>query len=272
MNVKILLIAIVAAAALATAANFDLMLKCAALQLYVNATKANITLPSCDALNKTVVVVKTAGGPLPMIGVGELRHLNASRDIFSQIKAIRRAALENLTRHAERAVILAYRSFNNTENIEAAVSGVDRGINTLIRVRDLLSKVNASREAIRAIEDNIKWLNLTRRVIAGRPEDFINLTAIRNVTNIEDVEKILERQREELKQLLDRFEKIKIAGLPRALIQERWDWLNKTATWMKDPAVRSQIIKAIREGKLPDLVKEVVSRGPPAPRGQSKKP
>jgi len=254
---------LLAAAAQAASANasgdFHLWLKCKAIELYVNTTGANFTLPQCKdllaQLNKTFIVGRGGVAPLPMIGVGELKMLNASnpRAVFEEIRQIRLAAVKDLGKHLNKTVDVVYRKLNASKNIEEVANNTERGLQTLMRVRNLLVSVNASSRAIWSIENNIKWLNTTRQLI--RAEAQIR-SRIENISDA-DIQKTLdkvEKLRERLRQLLDHFEKMKIAGIPRQWAEDRIKWLNNTATLLReligvDPSLRNSIIKDFIKGK-----------------------
>jgi len=255
-----LLLAATAQAASANASvDFHLWLKCKAIELYVNTTGANFTLPQCKdllaQLNKTFIVGRGGVSPLPMIGVGELKMLNASnpRAVFEEIRQIRLAAVKELGKHLNKTVDVVYRQLNASKNIEEVANNTERGLQTLMRVRNLLVSVNASSRAIWSIENNIKWLNTTRQLI--RAEAQIR-SRIENISDA-DIQKTLdkvEKLRERLRQLLDHFEKMKIAGIPRQWAEDRIKWLNNTATLLReligvDPSLRNSIIKDFIKGK-----------------------
>ena len=254
---------ILAAAAQAASVNasgdFHLWLKCKAIELYVNATGANFTLPQCKdllaQLNKTFIVGRGGVAPLPMIGVGELKMLNASnpRAVFEEIRQIRLAAVKELGKHLSKTVDVVYRQLNASRSIEEVANNTERGLQTLMRVRNLLASVNVSSRAIWSIENNIRWLNTTRQLI--RTEAQIR-SRVENMSDA-DIQKTLdevEKTRERLRQLLDHFEKMKIAGIPRQWAEDRIKWLNNTAALLReligvDPSLRSSIIKDFIKGK-----------------------
>jgi len=255
-----LLLAATAQAASANASgDFHLWLKCKAIELYVNTTGANFTLPQCKdllaQLNKTFIVGRGGVAPLPMIGVGELKMLNASnpRAVFEEMRQIRLAAVKELGKHLNKTVDVVYRKLNASKNIEEAANNTERGLQTLMRVRNLLVSVNASGRAIWSIENNIKWLNTTRQLI--RAEAQIR-SRIENISDA-DIQKTLdevEKLRERLRQLLDHFEKMKIAGIPRQWAEDRIKRLNNTAALLReligvDPSLRNSIIKDLIKGK-----------------------
>jgi uncharacterized membrane protein YgcG len=256
---------LLAAAAQAASANatagvdFHLWLKCKAIELYVNATGANFTLPQCKdllaQLNKTFIVGRGGVAPLPMIGVGELKMLNVSdpRAVFEEIRQTRLAAVRKLGKHLNKTVDVVYRQLNASKSIEEAANNTERGLQTLMRVRNLLISVNASSRAIWSIENNIRWLNTTRQLI--RAEAQIR-SRVENMSDA-DIQKTLdevEKLRDRLRQLLDHFEKMKIAGIPRQWAEDRIKWLNNTAALLReligvDPSLRNSIIKDFVKGK-----------------------
>jgi uncharacterized membrane protein YgcG len=256
---------LLAAAAQAASANatagvdFYLWLKCKAIELYVNATSANFTLPQCKdllaQLNKTFIVGRGGVAPLPMIGVGELKMLNVSdpRAVFEEIRRIRLAAVRELGKHLNKTVDVVYRQLNASKSIEEVANNTERGLQTLMRVRSLLISVNASSRAIWSIENNIRWLNTTRQLIWAAAHIR---SRVENMSDA-DIQKTLdevEKLRDQLRQLLDHFEKMKIAGVVRKWAEDRIKWLNNTAALLReligvDPSLRSNIIKDFIKGK-----------------------
>lgn len=252
-----------AAAAQAASANasgdFHLWLKCKAIELYVNVTGANFTLPQCKdlmaQLNKTFIVGRGGVAPLPMIGVGELKMLNASnpRAVFEEIRQIRLAAVKELGKHLSKTVDVVYRQLNASRSIEEVANNTERGLQTLMRVRNLLASVNVSSRAIWSIENNIRWLNTTRQLIwsvSHIRSHVENMSDADIQKTLDEVEKI----RDQLRRLLDHFEKMKIAGIPRQWAEDRIKWLNNTAVLLReligvDPSLRSNIIKDFVKGK-----------------------
>jgi hypothetical protein len=239
--------------------DFHLWLKCKAIELYVNATRANFTLPQCGTLlsqlNKTFIVGRGGVAPLPMIGVGELKMLNVSnpRAVFEEIRQIRLAAVKELGKHLNKTVDAVYRWLNASKSVEEVANNTERGLQTLIRVRNLLTSVNASSRAKLAIENNIRWLNTTRQLI--RAETQIR-SRVENISDA-DIQKVVdevEKIRDQIRRLLDHFEKMKIAGIPRQWAEDRIKWLNNTAALLReligvDPSLRNSIIKDIVKGK-----------------------
>jgi len=256
---------LLAAAAQAASANasgdFHLWLKCKAIELYVNTTGANFTLPQCKdllaQLNKTFIVGRGGVAPLPMIGVGELKMLNVSdpKAVFEEIRQIRLAAVKELGKHLNKTVDVVYRWLNASKSIEEVANNTERGLQTLMRVRNLLASVNASSKATWSIENNIRWLNTTRQLIRAEAQ-IRSRVATENMSDA-DIQKTLdevEKIRDQLRQLLDHFEKMKIAGIPRQWAEDRIKWLNNTAALLReltgvDPSLRNSIIKDFVKGK-----------------------
>ena len=184
------------ATAAASATDFHLQLKCKAIELYINTTGANFTLPQCEALlaqvNKTFIITRRGAAPVPMIGIGELKLLNVSdsRAVFERLRAIRMAALKELRAHVNKTLAVAYARAYGALNITrcganctlAALNATERALWVLSRVRELLRKVNASEEAVSAIERGIRALNSTRHVLRWRPH-FENAT-YSNITQL----------------------------------------------------------------------------------------
>jgi len=256
---------LLAAAAQAASANatagvdFHLWLKCKAIELYVNTTGANFTLPQCKdllaQLNKTFIVGRRGAAPVPMIGVGELKILNVSnpRAVFEEIRQIRLAAVKELGNHLNKTVDVVYKWLNASKSIEEVANNTERGLQTLMRVRNLLTSVNASSRAVWSIENNIKWLNTTRQLIWAVAHIR---SRVENVSDA-DIQKTLdevEKIRDQLRRLLDHFEKMKIAGIVRQWAEDRIKWLNNTAVLLReligvDPSLRNSIIKDFVKGK-----------------------
>jgi uncharacterized membrane protein YgcG len=255
----LLLAAAAQAASVNASGDFHLWLKCKAIELYVNTTGANFTLPQCKdllaQLNKTFIVGRGGVAPLPMIGVGELKMLNVSnpRAVFEEIRQIRLAAVKELGKHLNKTVDAVYRWLNASKSIEEATNNTERGLQTLMRVRNLLASVNASSRATWSIENNIRWLNTTRQLI--RAEAQIR-SRVENMSDA-DIQKALdevEKIRDQIRQLLDHFEKMKIAGIPRQWAEDRIKWLNNTAALLReligvDPSLRNSIIKDFVKGE-----------------------
>jgi len=193
--------------------------------------------------------------PLPMIGVGELKMLNVSdpRAVFEEIRQIRLAAVKEIGKHLNKTVDAVYKWLNASKSIEEVANNTERGLQTLMRVRNLLTSVNASSKATWSIENNIRWLNTTRQLI--RAEAQIR-SRIENMSDA-DIQKTLdevEKIRDQIRQLLDHFEKMKIAGIPRQWAEDRIKWLNNTAALLTeligvDPSLRNSIIKDFVKGK-----------------------
>jgi uncharacterized membrane protein YgcG len=255
----LLLAAAAQAASVNASGDFHLWLKCKAIELYINTTGANFTLPQCKdlltQLNKTFIMGRGGVAPLPMIGVGELKMLNVSdpRAVFEEIRQIRLAAVKELGKHLNKTVDVVYRRLNASKSIEEVANNTERGLQTLMRVRNLLTSVNASSKATWSIENNIRWLNTTKQLI--RAEAQIR-SRVENMSDA-DIQKTLdevEKLRDQLRQLLDHFEKMKIAGIPRQWTEDRIKWLNNTATLLReltgvDPSLRNSIIKDFIKGK-----------------------
>jgi len=241
--------------------DFHLWLKCKAIELYVNATRANFTLPQCGTLlsqlNSTFIVGRRGAAPVPMIGVGELKMLNVSnpKAVFDEIRQIRLAALSKLDMHVNKTVDVVYRRLNESKDIDEAANNTERGLETLIRVRNLLASVNASSRAKLAIENHIRLLNTTRMLMRAEAE-IRGRIAAGNMSDA-DIQKTLdevEKIRDQLRQLLDHFEKMKIAGIPRQWAEDQIKWLNNTAALLReltgvDPSLRNSIIKDFVKGK-----------------------
>jgi hypothetical protein len=263
VRIGIMAALLLAAAAQAASANasgdFHLWLKCKAIELYVNTTGANFTLPQCKdllaQLNKTFIVGRGGVAPLPMIGVGELKMLNVSNPsaVFEEIRQIRLAAVRELGKHLNKTVDVVYRQLNASKSIEEAANKTERGLQTLMRVRNLLVSVNASNRAIWSIDNHIRWLNTTRQLIwavAHISSRVENMSDADIQKTLDEVEKIRGR----LRQLLDHFEKMKIAGVVRQWAEDRIKWLNNTAALLReligvDPSLRNSIIKDFVKGK-----------------------
>jgi uncharacterized membrane protein YgcG len=261
MVAALLLAAAAQAASVNASGDFHLWLKCKAIELYVNTTGANFTLPQCKdllaQLNKTFIVGRGGVAPVPMIGVGELKMLNVSnpRAVFEEIRQIRLAAVKELGKHLNKTVDAVYRQLNASKSIEEVANNTERGLQTLMRVRNLLTSVNASSKAMWSIENNIRWLNTTRQLIRAEAQ-IMSRIATGNMSDA-DIQKTLdevEKIRDQIRRLLDHFEKMKIAGIPRQWAEDRIKLLNNTAALLReligvDPSLRNSIIKDIVKGK-----------------------
>lgn len=174
-----IVMAAVLLAALANGANatatenmdFHLWLKCKAIELYVNITGANFTLPQCRILlseiNETFIVGRAGAAPKPMIGVGELRLLNVTdaRRVFLVLRQIRLAAVRELGKHLNKTIDNVYRLINASKDAAGLLNSTEKGLGVLMRVRNMLRLVNASGSAVGAVEAEIKWLNLTKWLV-----------------------------------------------------------------------------------------------------------
>ncbi|MCU7786775.1 hypothetical protein ODS41_02370 [Pyrobaculum sp. 3827-6] len=252
--------------------DFHLWLKCKAIELYLNATGANFTLPQCQTLlseiNKTFIIGRWGYAPRPMIGIGELRKLNLSdpKAVFQEIRQARLAAIKELGKHINKTIHYANRLLNESRDVQSLLNSTDRGLAALMRVRNLLSLVNASRRAVEAVDENIKWLNLTRWLIHEEAKIYRRIAA-GNVSEV-DIEKVLaevEKVRDRLRELFEHFERVKIAGFPRQWAAERIALLNNTAALLHelrglDIAARQRIIKDLVSGRsIGELISEARS-------------
>ena len=270
-NYKLLLVLAVALVAFASATNtnttsFDLWLKCKAIELYLNVTGANATIP-CDQVLKQVRTVNFTKAPLPMIGVGELRKLNVSNpgQVFNELKEIRRKALANLTAHVKKVQHMTLRELNTT-GLEEAYNATGRAVETLGRVATLLRKVNASPVAVVAVERDLEWINATRRLLwTLRQGDRWIITAVGNASDaeIEEALKRVEELRREWAALWDRLEEYKLAW--RELVRRRAErWLNETNStlwdiWIAARINRGEVVKYIRAENL-TAIREIAQR------------
>lgn len=273
MQKWVLLTMALAAVALAAGGNatnasdFHLWLKCKAVELYLNVTGANFTLPQCQALlsNATFVITRPRATPLPMIGVGELKKLNVTdpRAVFERLREIRREAIANLTGRLNKTISKAYRDLN-VSNIDEALNATERGVKRLREVAQLLRKVNASPAAVRAVEENVDLLNKTRQIlwVVKHGDEWLR-RAIGNGTE-EDVDRALdelERIRAAERAVWDRLEKMKVAW--RDLVKERLKaWLNETnaTLWDIKAAIKAGRGKEIADAARRGDVNEVVQR------------
>ncbi|MEM1931953.1 MAG: hypothetical protein QW049_00930 [Pyrobaculum sp.] len=248
---------------------FHLWLKCKAIELYINVTGANYTLPQCDLYNLTLpnatfIIGRAGVAPLPMIGIGELKKLNVTdpRQVFWEIKRIRKEALEKLNEYVNRSISNIYRDLNISKGLDRAINATEHGYASLKNVAELLRRVNASGVAVAALERNTYWLNFTRHVL--REISMGNFTErwirdrIRNGT-IEEIDKALdevEKLKERIRSLMDHFEKVKAVGLLK-IISSLYDQdVNQTITILKDIRERvkigagREIIEAIKRGDI----------------------
>jgi hypothetical protein len=222
-------------AANATAADaFHLWLKCKAIELYINTTGANFTLPQCELTryNYTFLVGRSGVRPLPMIGVGEFKKLNATdpKALFEQLKAIRLAALANLTRHLNKTMERLYRDLNDTDLVNASAK-LGRGLDVAKKIRDVMRRSGAAPPAW--LERHIKTLNETREAI----------NALLNVTDIDKAEAALNR-------LMERLQNPPTPA--KAAIAKQIEKLREVIDQAKTagPEARRQIIEEIRRGNL----------------------
>ncbi|WP_209319996.1 hypothetical protein [Pyrobaculum islandicum] len=266
-------IALAALAALAQAASvnasdFHLWLKCKAIELYVNVTGANFTLPQCDVLlsqlNKTFIITTPTARPLPMIGVGELKMLNVSdpKAVFQQIREIRLAAIKELGKHLNRTVDRVYAHINASADIDNAT---ERGLRTLMRVRALLGLVNASRTAIGAIDRNIERLKLLREVY--RWANVSDLVRNMNMSELDKAIDRLEKVMERLRELQSHLEKMKMAQLSQILAL-RARIINETISILQElktltPEERGKVVSKIasqRGAEIREIIKEIIKQ------------
>jgi len=220
----------------ADASSFHLWLKCKAIELYINTTGANFTLPQCEEVltryNYTFLVGKSGVRPLPMIGVGELKKLNATdpKALFEQLKAIRLAALANLTRHLNKTMERLYRDLNDTDLVNASAK-LGRGLDVARKIRDVMRRSGAAPPAW--LDHHIKALNETREA----------LNALLNATDIDKAEAALNR-------LMERLQNLPTPA--KAAIAKHVERLREVINQAKtaDPEARRQIIEEIRRGNL----------------------
>jgi len=270
-NYKLLLVLAVALVAFVSATNtnatsFDLWLKCKAIELYLNVTGANATIP-CNQVLKQVRIVNFTKAPLPMIGVGELRKLNVSNpgQVFNELKEIRREALANLTAHVKKVQHKILRELNVT-GLEEAYNATSHAVETLSRVAMLLRKVNASPTAVVAVERDLEWINATRQLLwTLRQGNRWIITAVGNAsdTEIEKALRRVEELRSEWATLWNRLEEAKLTW--RDLVRKRAErWLNETNStlwdiWIAARIDRGEVIKYIKAGNW-TAIREVAER------------
>ncbi len=220
------------------ASNFHLWLKCKAIELYVNVTGVNFTLPRCEALlnttyfNKMFIVGRAGVKPLPMIGVGELKKLNATdpKAVFEQLKAIRADAIRNLTRHINKTMEKIYRELNDTDLVNASAK-LGRGLDVMKNIRDVMRRSGAAPPAW--LDYHIKALNETREA----------LNALLNATDIDKAEAAINR-------LMERLQKLPTQA--KAAITKQIERLKEVINQAKTvgPEARKQIIEEIRKGNV----------------------
>lgn len=238
-----------------SAADFHLWLKCTAVELYLNATGANFTLPQCEALLNQVSI---SASIKPMVGVGELKILNVTdpRSVFNQLREVRQRAIRDLGKHLNKTVGGVYKWINASKNAAEVLDAIDRGLGVLARLRGVLVLANAT--GTQYVDEHIKWLNLTKRLLSPPNVTDIWYKLIRGNMSDADIDKALdeaERLREQVRQLWEHFEKVKISGLPRQLIAKRLAYLNITITTLRDlkavgPEVRSEVVREIIRGNI----------------------
>ncbi len=224
-------------AANATAADaFHLWLKCKAIELYINTTGADFTLLQCEVVltryNYTFLVGRSGVRPLPIIGVGELKKLNATdpKALFEQLKAIRLAALANLTRPINKTMERLYRDLNDTDLVNASAK-LGRGLDVARKIRDVMRRSGIAPPAW--LDHHIKALNETREA----------LNALLNATDIYKAEAALNRLMEKLQNL---------PTPAKAAIVKQIERLREVINQAKTagPEARRQIIEEIRRGNL----------------------
>ena len=239
----------------ADASGFHLWLKCKAIQLYINATGANFTLPGCDAalLNKTFIVGRAGVTPLPMIGVGELKKLNATnpKALFEQLKAIRLTAVRELGKHLNKTVEGVYMQLNASGNAVGMLNSTEKSLGVLTRVRSMLMLVNASGYAA-YLNRHLEDLMLIREAlgVSLNMSEWVG----GDVSDRELDDKIaeVERLRDRLRELMDRFEAMKLAAL-RGVLTPRVAFLNNTAAVLRelralDAAARIEVLRSVGRG------------------------
>jgi len=243
LNPAIIALAAVALTALniyaanATAADaFHLWLTCKAIELYVNTTGANFILPRCEEVltrhNYTFLVGRSGVEPLPTIGIGNLKKLNATdpKALFEQLRAIRLAALANLTRHVNKTMERLYRDLNDTDLVSASAK-LGTGLDVAKKIRDVMRRSGAAPPAW--LDRHIKALNETREA----------LNALLNATDIDKAEAALNR-------LMERLQNLPTPA--KAAIAKQIERLREVIDQAKTagPEARRQIIEEIRRGNL----------------------
>jgi patatin-like phospholipase/acyl hydrolase len=167
-----------------------------------------------------------------MIGVGELKKLNATdpKALFEQLKAIRLAALANLTRHVNKTMERFYRDLNDTDLVNASAK-LGRGLDVAKKIRDVMRRSGAAPPAW--LDHHIKALNEAREA----------LNALLNATDIDRAEAALNR-------LIERLQNL--PTLAKAAIAKQIERLREVINQAKtaDPEVRRQTIEEIRRGNL----------------------
>ncbi|MEZ0319363.1 MAG: hypothetical protein ABWK05_05140 [Pyrobaculum sp.] len=282
----VLLTIALAAAALAAEANatyasdFHLWLKCKAVELYLNVTGVNYTIPQCQDLlaNTTFVITRPRAAPLPMIGVGELKKLNVTdpRDVFEKLKEIRREAIANLTGYLNKTILRVYRDLNAScicinatehrfvEMLREMERHLFREMERLREMEMFLKRVNASAVAVGVVKENVDLLNKTRQIlwIITQGNQWLR-KAVGNGTE-EDVDGALaelERIRAAERAVWERLEKMKIAWLD--LVRERLKtWLNETnaTLWNIKAAIKAGKAKEIADSAKRGNIDEVIQR------------
>ncbi len=237
------------------ASDFHLWLKCKAIELYVNVTGVNFTLPRCDAalLNTTFIVGRAGVKPLPMIGVGELKKLNATdpKAVFEQLKAIRLTAVRELGRHLNKTLERVYIQLNSSGDAFGVLNSTEKSLGVLTRVRSMLMLVNASGYAA-YLNRHLEDLMLIREAL--RMSLNMSKWVVGNMSDRELDDKIaeVERLRDRLRELMDRFEAMKLTAL-RGVLTPRVAFLNNTAAVLRelralDPAARIEVLRSVGRG------------------------
>jgi len=252
------------------ASDFHLWLKCKAVELYINVTGANFTLPGCDAalLNKTFIVGRAGVRPLPVIGVGELKKLNATdpEALFEQLKAIRLAAVRELGRHLNKTVERVYIQLNSSGDTFGVLNSAETGLGVLARVRSMLTLVNASGYAAylnRHLED-LKLIREALRMSLNMSEWVGGNMSDRE---LDDRIAEVERLRDRLRELMDRFEAMKLTAL-RGVLAPRVAFLNNTAAVLRelralDPAARIEVLRSVGRGAdIREALRQIREKAP----------
>jgi hypothetical protein len=146
---------LLAAAANATSTNavgIVLWFNCKAIVPYVNTADANFTLSQYeDTLARLSVklIVHREGVSLILINGQEIKKLNVSDPgAVEKIKQICLVATKELNKHLNKTEDAVYRQLNASKSIEEVANNTERGLQTLMRVRNLLIFVNTSSRAI----------------------------------------------------------------------------------------------------------------------------
>jgi len=261
-----LAVALAVLSGLVHAADVDMVLKCKAIELYLNNTGVAASL-SCDQLLKEGRVANSTNVVLPMIGVGELKKggVAGSRAIFDRLREARMSALANLTGHVERVRRIVLGELNVT-GLDRAYTATDRVVRELYGLKSFLERAGASPVAVVVIVKDIQWINATRTVLWTVKQG--DAWAIKAVGNASDVEMSRALRRfAELKALWNnvssQLKELRIAWYSQAKdAVERWlRSANSTLIdiWIATRVNRDATVRYLKAGNL-DAIRDIANK------------